>query len=1114
MNLADLSIKRPVFVTAIAIVLVAIGTLSMLKMPVDLFPDVTFPIVTVTTEYRGAGPEEVETLVSKVLEEEISTVSGIKRITSTNNEGLSIVIAEFFLENDVKYAEQQVRDRVSSARRKLPADVEESVIRRIDPADQPILVMSVRVPNMTQAQLYDLADNVIKTKVEQVNAVGKVDVIGGREREIQVHLDRKKLKDYEISATQIVQRIANTGQNVPAGKIETPTNETAFRTLGEFKSVQDIKNVVVSFFNNDVPVTLAEIAEVQDTVKDETTRGALNGEAALFLSVYRQSGSNTIAVADAVKARVEKMKTELDQIAPGAEVKIVRDGANPIRANVDDVKEAILIGILLTIVVVYFFLGSGRSTFITGLALPNSLLGAFFLMSIAGFSINIMSLLALSLAVGLLIDDAIVVRENIFRHMEMGKPPIKAASEGTKEVLLAVIATTGAVIAVFGPIGFLKGIVGQFFRQFGLSVCFVMAISLFDAITMAPMLSAYFAGGHGEDDKDNGPWDRFLKFLKASFSAPLNSVGPIKMVWKMILRFVIVLPLLFIVPVFIVFGNFWNKYSAKALGGFNRFQNGLENKYENILKWTIRHPILVISAGVIIWLSSCVSTVWIPKTFLPAQDAGEFQVTLDMKPGTSIEGMAAMAAKVDEVIRSNKEVQYSIQMIGLNSKPNTASFTIILVPSKQREGNTTFYKDKVRQQLAQFKEANPIVGDINGVGSAERPFNVNIVGSDLKQLEEVATKAFNKLKNHPGLQDVDIGYRPGKPEFQVQPDQGRAERYGVLTTQIGMELRTQIEGTEAAVFRENGEEYDIRVRLKPEQRDLQAAFNETYVPNVNMSLVRLKDVAKPVETTGPAEITRLDRGRYIRIAADVAPKGPGMGGVMADIDKMFATEDKLPPGMRYSYTGQAESFKELGENMLTALLLGCLFIYLVLASLYESFVTPLTIMMVLPLAACGAFFALLITGESLNIFSMIGCILLMGVATKNSILLVDYTNHLLQEGKSYAEAVVEAGRVRLRPILMTSIALIAGMLPIAIGLNEASKQRTSMGVAIIGGVISSTLLTLLIVPAAFSYMERFRRWSLALMKKIVGAEDSHEDIEEAISGGDSKKASYSTHAPH
>jgi HAE1 family hydrophobic/amphiphilic exporter-1 len=615
--------------------------------------------------------------------------------------------------------------------------------------------------------------------------------------------------------------------------------------------------------------------------------------------------------------------------------------------------------------------------------------------------------------------------------------------------MMAVIATTMAVIAVFAPMGFLAGVVGQFFREFALTVCFAMVISLFDAVTMAPMLSAYFGGstGHGQTGAGTGVW--------------ANTMG-------------------------------------RALKAFDRFQSWLEDVYEDVLKWTIKKPILVIGGATVIFIVSLVSVKWIPKTFLPPADTGEFTVSVDMPPGTSIDKMTEVARKIDTSIRTNREIASSVMFIGgFTGQSNVASFFVNLVPSKERNVNTSEVKAKVREQLKEFSYARPLVKDVDMMGGGMRPFTVNIVGTDMKKLEEVSNLLLERLKKHPALVDADTAYRPGKPEFQVVPDKLRAERLGVATTTMGLELRTLVEGTIPAVFREKGEEYDIRVRLRPDQRDLQANFNETYVPNVNQSLVLLKHVAKPVETTGPASISRQDRARYIQIGADIAPNGPGMGAAMDDVKKIMETEIKLPPDMKYMFVGQAESFQELISSVLVAALLGILLIYLVLASLYESFVTPMTILLVLPLAACGAFFALLITGESLNIFSMIGCIMLLGVATKNSILLVDYTNQLLDEGRTMSEAVIEAGRVRLRPILMTTLALIAGMLPIAIGLNEASKQRTAMGVAVVGGLISSTLLTLVVVPAAFSYFERFRRWSLKKahkLAKIEGLVDSPDQV--------------------
>lgn len=1033
MNLATLSIRRPIFITCVVICLVAVGFLSMGRLPVDLFPDITFPVVVVTTPYPGAGPKEVETLVSKPLEDEISTLTGLKRLRSINKEGASTVVAEFTLETDVKYAEQQIRDRVSSTKSKLPTDIKEPIIRRIDPADQPIIMVAVTA-DLPEGQLYDLAKETLKPRVESVPQVGLVELVGARKREIHVDLDRGKLKNHEISASQVAARIGAAGQDIPVGKVDQGKRELVFRALGEFRSLEHIGSTIVNFLGNDVPVTVSELGKVTDALEDEKGYTFVNGKKSLLLLVYRQSGANTIAVASGIYSRVAKLNEEISKMPGAPKLEVVRDISKFIKYNVEDVKESILIGILLTILVVYLFLGSARSTFITGIALPNSLLGAFILMLVAGFTINVMSLLALSLAVGLLIDDAIVVRENIFRHAEEGMPPVDAAIKGTNEVALAVIATTLTVIAVFGPIGFLQGVVGQFFKQFGLTICFAMLISLFDAFTMAPMLSAYVGG--------------------AAHGAKQNVI----------------------------------------VRKFSRFQDWLENTYERVIRFVLRRPFVTLGGAAAIFVASILSTAAVPKTFLPPQDNGEFAVAIELPPGTNLSEMTALSHKVDEVIRANKEVKTALLVVGggsdgtgQNGGTNSAQFFIELVKAKERKMNTSEFKEMIRGQLKPFAFANPIVKDIDIVGGGIRPFNVNIIGTDLKQLEEVAQKAFEKIRKNPALKDVDISFRPGKPEFQVELDNRRAEGLGISSSSLGVELRTQIEGATPAVFRQNGIEYDIRVRLKGDERDLKTGFAKTYVPNINNSLVHLPTVAKPVETTGPANILRQDRARYIQISADLTPGGAGMGQAMKDIAELFEKDMKLPQGMRYAFVGQAEDFVELMKNMVMAAGLGILFIYLVLSSLYESFVIPLTIMLVLPLAACGAFFALFVTHYSLDIFSMIGCIMLLGIATKNSILLVDYANQKVKEGMDRGEAMLMAGKTRLRPILMTTVALIAGMLPVAIGLNEASRQRVSMGVAVIGGLISSTLLTLVVVPAAYSYIDRFRIWSGSLIRRIFRA---------------------------
>jgi HAE1 family hydrophobic/amphiphilic exporter-1 len=902
--MVELSIKRPVFITCLFVLIIIAGIISLKSLAVDLFPDVTFPIVMVQTPYSGAGPSEIETLVTKPLEDELASVSGIKTLSSISQEGVSIVIVEFSLTMDIKYAEQQVRDRVAKVKNKLPEDADESIIRRVDPADQPIMMVALE-STLPPAELYDLADQIVKPRFEQVDQVGLVDILGGRKREIRVELDLAKISDHEISASAIRNSLGTTGKNTPAGKIDKGDTTNVVRTLGEFRSIQEIRQIPVNFQNVLHPVKIGEIANVTDTLVDETSRTYVNGKAGLLLQIYRQSGANTIAVADNIAKRIKSINEE---IKDKGTLRLVQDGAKPIRANVDDVKETIIIGIILTIVVVFFFLSSLRSTLITSLALPNSLLGAFILMAVAGFSINIMTLLALSLAVGLLVDDAIVVRENIFRHIEMGKSPKQASLDGTKEVLLAVIATTMTVIAVFGPIGFLSGVVGQFFKEFGLTICFAMMISLADAITMAPMMSAYFAGKGHQNIADK-------EISKNKFLAVLDI----------------------------------------TLKKFDRFQTWLEDVYVKILEKTMANPKKVLGLAVGIFVVSLMLTKYIPKTFLPPQDNGEFMVALDLPPGTSLERMDKVAKEVDEIVRAEKEVFQTVLSVGnANGESNKASIFVEMVPAKKRKVNTSEFKAHVREQLKTHAYANPVVKDQDKTGGGQRPFTLNIVGSDQTQLETEAKFILEKLKKHPALLDVDTSFRAGKPEIQVDIDPIRAANVGVLNTQVGNELRALVEGVTPAVYREKGREYDIRIRLQEGQRDIKQYLQTIRIPSMNGRLTYLRLFADVKEAQGPTTINRQDRIRYIQITGDIAPGGPGMGAAITDVKQLLDKDHPLPPGMKYKFVGQAENFQELLINIVVAMGLGVIFIYMVLASLYESFVTPFTIMLVLPLAAARA----------------------------------------------------------------------------------------------------------------------------------------------------------------
>ncbi|MFN3454989.1 MAG: efflux RND transporter permease subunit, partial [Pseudobdellovibrio sp.] len=651
----------------------------------------------------------------------------------------------------------------------------------------------------------------------------------------------------------------------------------------------------------------------------------------------------------------------------------------------------------------------------------------------AGFSINIMTLIALSLAVGLLIDDAIVVRENIFRHLEMGKDPKTAALEGTKEVTLAVIATTLVVIAVFGPIAFVPGIVGQFFKQFGLTVVFTMLISLFDAFTVAPMLSAYLATKH-EHQKGNG-------------------------------------------------------IIGRTLAAFDRFQTKLEDIYESSLHWTLRHRKAVLLSAIAFFIGTMYLGKFISKTFLPANDLGEFTVTVETPVGTSLEGTLAFSKKLETVIKDIPEVELVTMTVGSSSfESNKSDFYVGLVSPKQRKGKTTTdIKEVVREKMKAYSsEAIIAVTDVDISGGGQKPLNLYIVGDNLDDLSKYTLALQEKIKAIPGLIDVDTNFRAGKPEYHVVFDRNRSEALGISTVTAGAELRYRIEGVVPAVYRQNGIEYDVRVKFPDSEMNLEKEFNSTFIPNSNFNMVPLARVAKGEETVGFSQINRQNKGRFIAITANLGPNGQ-LGDATARIEKILKDEMPPPVGISYKFEGQAQDFIDLIRNMTIAMGLGVLFIYLVLASLYESFVTPVTILLALPLAISGAFAGLFIFGKSIDIFSIIGLVLLLGVVAKNSILLVDYTNQLMEQGLEINKALVQACRTRLRPILMTSLALIAGMLPIAIGMTALGTQRQSMGVAIICGVISSTVLTLIVVPAAFGYIEQFRKWSQKMAAKVQGS---------------------------
>jgi len=1052
MNLARISIKRPTFVFAVLIAAIIIGLIFMSRMQVRMMPDVEFPYVSVNIRYPGAGPAEIENRVSNRVENAMSAISGLKHITSVSQDGYSTVFAEFELSKNPEAALQEVKDKIASIRRSLPADIEEPVVQQYDPEARPIMTLSLKA-DLSPRELYDMGDENYRKELLRVDGVASIWMAGGTRREVQVLVDKQKLNHFEITLTAISNAIAQNSINVPIGRISEGDRDISFRSMGEYRTADDIKQVVVSFYGNDVPVTVGDVAVVMDTTTEQMSLGRIvfkeNGQITrhrtLLLRIFKQSKANEVAISNGVLRKVDELNARYKGAKGDPLLTVVNDNAKVIRSNITDVRNTIFEGIFLAVLVVYFFLASWRSTLITALALPNSLIGAFIFMYIFGFSINIISLMALSLAVGLLIDDAIVVRENIYRHYENGEEPDVAAQNGTDEVSLAVIATTSTVIAVFLPVGFLSGIVGQFFKEFGLTVVFAMIISLADALTIAPMLSAYIIPSHkktAEVKRETSLRKIFSKLTK-------------------MIRFLTV--------------DWFEKLYHKTVAF-----------YEKAIRFILRFKLAALIVTFVIFIASLSLALGIPRNFLPTQEGGEFRIAVETAPGASLNKTNAICMQMEDILMNMPEVDFVVVSIGnSNSELNVADIYVRLVSESKRKLLTEDVKTLVRKKFSGMFDDSVIISlndSGTAFGSGQKPFSVMFFSRDMKTLSELGSQFREKLKNVPGLVDLGVNFRQGKPEYQVDIDSKKAKEYGINSAAAGMELRAMVEGNLPAVFRTDGLEYDIRVRFAKEYRNIARLFNEIYIFNTNYKRIKLSRVASLVEAEGPTKIYRRDRARYVEITGNLS-KGASLGPVQNAVEKIInqsranPANKELWSGVSRDYGGNIEEMKDLQKNMAMAAILSLIFIYMVLASLYESIITPLTIMVSLPLAAIGGLAALFLARGALDMFTMIGFIMLLGIVAKNSIILVDYIQQLMRRGKSVEEAIVEAGKIRLRPILMTSFALAAGMFPTALALSEAGKFRQDVGIVVIGGIISSTILTVLVVPAIFEYMDSFRNWT-------------------------------------
>jgi len=1014
MILSDISIKQPVFATMMVVALLVLGAASYMALSVDLFPDIDFPFVIISVTYPGASAETVEFNVSKKIEDACNTIAGVKHMESTSQEGHALVLIEFTLETRGLDAAAEVRDKVAGIRGQLPTDIEEPIIQRYDPEAQPIISLSISGPQNLR-DLTDYVDNEIRPRLENVSGVGAATIVGGAEREIQVRLDPDRLRSFDLSPGMIANKLAAANLEVPGGRMVDGNREWIVRTMGRFKTVDQIKNLVILTPHGRL-VRLSEVADVLDTEKEMTSASRLNGLTAVGLEIRRQSGANTVDVADGVKKKLDEVRTELPS---GMEIVVARDASVFIKDAIDDVLVNIAYGGTLAIIVIFLFLANGRSTIISGIAIPASIIATFTLMRMLGFTINFMTLLGLSLAVGLLIDDAIVVIENIYRHMEMGKTPMQAARDATNEIGLAVSATTFSIMVVFIPVAFMSGIVGQFFYSFGMTVAFAIAVSLFIAFTLTPMMSS-----------------RFL--------LPQKIVAQTK--------------------------------SYRRLRGWNNMFRHIEQKwYKPTLRWCLNHRLVTLFFATLAFVGSIMLAPYLGSEFLPLTDQNFIMVSFTGRTGDKLTSVIRGIEPVENMLMEHPEVVSVLTTIGSGTNAaNEGSMYVKLVDRGDRDIAADSMVKLVRSELTDIPGFFFTVAYEESEGGNNKPVELSVRGPDLDQLEIYADTLMLESRTIPGLVDLESSAAEGKPELRVEVNRDMMADLGVSVSDVASTIRSFIDGDVVSRLKEGDDEYDIRLQIREDKRHDPASLQTLGVKSSkdiegrDRFVVPINQIAQVIPASGPAEIKRYNRMREVRVSGNVADVSAG-----EVRDSIFAVADsmKLMSGYQITPVGeaeiQAESFASIGQ----ALILAIIFIYLVLASQYNSFVDPLAIMVSQPLAIVGAILGLWVFGSAISIMSLIGIVLLMGLVTKNAILLVDFAKQRRAQGMERNEAILEAGPIRFRPIMMTALSTILGVLPLALAIGSGAELRAPIARAVIGGMISSTLLTLLVIPVVYTMFD-------------------------------------------
>ncbi|HOK10866.1 MAG TPA: efflux RND transporter permease subunit [Ottowia sp.] len=1040
------SLNNPVFAAMVMLAFVVLGLFSLQRLQVDQFPNVDFPVVVISTEYPGAAPTIVESEVTKKVEEAVNSVAGINALYSRSYENLSVVIVEFQLHIQGRKAAEDVREKIGQVRPLLRDEVKEPRVLRFDPASRAIWSVAV-LPQAADGraapspiELTNWADQVLKKRLENVRGVGAVQLVGGAKREIHIQLRPPALEALGVTPDQVLAAVRGDNQDQPLGALRTAAQELTVQLAGRVERPEDFARLVVAR-RGGAPVHLGQVADVRDGAQEQESLALHNGQRTLLLNVQKAQDENTIGVVDGLYRAVAEMQSELP---PGIRLEPVVDQSRPIRVAVQNVRQTLLEGAVLTVLIVFLFLNSWRSTVITGLTLPISIIGTFFFMQVLGFTVNMITLMALSLCVGLLIDDAIVVRENIVRHAQMGKRSYDAAMDGTQEIGLAVLATTLSIVAVFLPIGFMQGIIGKFFHEFGLTIVAAVMISMFVSFTLDPMLSSVW----------HDP----------SIHAHGQRAGP---------------------PV-----TLYERTIGRVTGWFDHASDRLADGYQRLLGWSLAHkPLTLLIAAAIFGLSVAMVRL-LGTEFVPKADFSETNVAFYTPQGSSLEATEAKARQVDAILRGYPEVRYTVATLNSGNAlgKTNASLYIRLVDRHERARNADDLAADFRQRLRAVPGITVTQAGLLEPVGGQKQIEFSLQGPDQAELERLARPLMEQLRDIPGLVDLDSSSKPDKPTVEVTVKREAASELGLSTAQIAAPLRTLIAGTTVGNWRAPDDQtYDVIVRLAADARTapqdlerlpLTAGVNADGTPRI----VRLNQVASLSEATGTNQINRRAMLREIQITANT--HGRATGEVSGDIRAALARM-AFPPGYSYSFGGATKNMEESFTYALQALAMAIIFIYMILASQFKSFVQPLALMTSLPLTLIGVVLALLMFGSAMSMFSIIGIVMLMGLVTKNAILLVDFAirareGRVSEGGVTEAlpreQALLAAARVRLRPILMTTLAMVFGMVPLAFAVSEGSEQRAPMGQAVIGGVITSSLLTLVVVPVVYCYLDDLACW--------------------------------------